>query len=412
MISPVIQKGSNKMTQQPYEFIFHNVGHGLFYSGKIENFNFIYDCGAKSNKYLKEQIIDYKKLNEIKKINLLIISHFHADHISGLDILLKNVDLETVIIPYYKPIDRLILSYSVPVNSPLLNFYINPVKYFLDKGAENIIIVGTGSEGQNWFEKYSLDKKDEKMIKFRLHNLKDKKIISIINEYDKDIVKLSKRHNIMFLDHNTYFNFRDLWIFKFFNFKNEKSLKFTLELSKMLKIKTEHDLSDCIRDRYWQKRIISMYNGIFKKLNFTSLVLYHGPLNVDKDIVFNKAHNFSFEFLKIICKDTKVDYPPFYGGQVLTGDCNVKNKTDELSNHFNNEFKNLLVVMLPHHGSRHNWDSRLFNIAPNCKFYVSSYGLSSYGNPSYSAIREILLNSKEFIECNELKKIIIWYYKE
>jgi len=35
-------------------FTFHNVGQGLFYSGKIENFNFIYDCGSENTTWLKK----------------------------------------------------------------------------------------------------------------------------------------------------------------------------------------------------------------------------------------------------------------------------------------------------------------------------------------------------------------------
>jgi glyoxylase-like metal-dependent hydrolase (beta-lactamase superfamily II) len=77
------------------EFTFHNVGQGLFYTGEISSnksiFRFVYDCGQdNSNKNVcsavdafHSRVMDGDIGNEKPLINLLIISHFHYDHVSG-----------------------------------------------------------------------------------------------------------------------------------------------------------------------------------------------------------------------------------------------------------------------------------------------------------------------------------------
>ena len=72
-------------------FRVHNVGQGLFYTGDIRLdkntvFKFIYDCGGdKVNDALD------KYLGEDTEIDMLVISHFDSDHISGLPKLLNSV---------------------------------------------------------------------------------------------------------------------------------------------------------------------------------------------------------------------------------------------------------------------------------------------------------------------------------
>ena len=83
-------------------FTFHPVGHGLFYTGIIKNlesrnqFTFIYDCGGK-NTGIDSRIL---KADLPEVIDLLIVSHFHADHINGILELKKKCKIKTAILPY------------------------------------------------------------------------------------------------------------------------------------------------------------------------------------------------------------------------------------------------------------------------------------------------------------------------
>jgi len=90
----------------------HPVGHGFFHTARV-NFNdidyrYVYDCGgSRMQRAIKEFISD----NEANAdIGVLFLSHFHHDHVSGLDYLLPETDVDTVVIPYVNHQERLLLA--------------------------------------------------------------------------------------------------------------------------------------------------------------------------------------------------------------------------------------------------------------------------------------------------------------
>ena len=81
---------------------FHPVGQGAFYTEVFQDkddtcFVVVYDCGTETgnramDKPLEDQITEFKRsIGSNPKIDILFISHFHADHINGLNSLLNNV---------------------------------------------------------------------------------------------------------------------------------------------------------------------------------------------------------------------------------------------------------------------------------------------------------------------------------
>lgn len=87
---------------------FHPVGQGAFYT-EVFQFNngnhyvVVYDCGTESEfDFIEKQISEFKNnyfKYEITQIDLLFISHFHADHVNGLKLLLKDVHVVKTVIP-------------------------------------------------------------------------------------------------------------------------------------------------------------------------------------------------------------------------------------------------------------------------------------------------------------------------
>ena len=90
-------------------FKFHSVGQGLFYTGCIIDecidFNFVYDCGGKKQ-YIDHEVDTYVENLGNKELDLVVLSHLHADHINGVRELLKpNENSQTpkrtrVVMPY------------------------------------------------------------------------------------------------------------------------------------------------------------------------------------------------------------------------------------------------------------------------------------------------------------------------
>ena len=97
----------------------HAVGQGFFHSAElIENgesrLRYVYDCGAMT-KYAgtrSERIKAYlRSVGARSKLDLLFISHVHADHLNGLPQLLHartGQDVDTIVLPYFNMIERLI----------------------------------------------------------------------------------------------------------------------------------------------------------------------------------------------------------------------------------------------------------------------------------------------------------------
>jgi len=146
-----------------FSYHFYPVGQGLFSTGSIRKhgerksrFLWVYDCGTSSSKSLVENGI--MRLNHFagdqKRIDLLTLSHFDQDHISGVVSLLKDFKIGTLLLPYMPLAERLVLAFdggSGGMDDPLFDFYLNPVAFLLAQdgpGVGRILFVPpSGNEG-------------------------------------------------------------------------------------------------------------------------------------------------------------------------------------------------------------------------------------------------------------------------
>ena len=118
-------------------FRFHPVGQGLFYSGLIQKttdgnfrqFSFVYDCGStSSHRFLRREVDDFKELlplwkNGKKRLDLLVVSRLHDDHVNGLEYLLRDVEVDTVIMPFMEQELQPLAWTESPGQESLRDFY-------------------------------------------------------------------------------------------------------------------------------------------------------------------------------------------------------------------------------------------------------------------------------------------------
>jgi hypothetical protein len=123
---------------------YYAIGQGCFYSEQIyfknEIKTIVYDCGSLDTDRLNKEI----KQSGLSKIDYLIISHFHKDHINGIEKLKATFEIENVIIP---KIDALDVAFYLGSGNTVEEILINPTGFW---GETNIYTIIPNSEVQEF----------------------------------------------------------------------------------------------------------------------------------------------------------------------------------------------------------------------------------------------------------------------
>lgn len=385
-------------------FINYPVGQGGFYIGKIPTFdgtfNFVYDCGSSSKKiYLDEAISRYKKNINGHGIDMLVISHFDMDHISGIEDLLKDIHhVDYVVIPYYAEYTLILFELILLVNNVPFEII------------NKIIIVTSQNDFTSNDKKKSTENEEDILNAKVSQDIKDKAI------FKSD------------LDINSAYKSPEMWKFLFFNhkknFKGNNSFgnqiaSIRKDLDKLLKDKT---LIQAFSKN--SKEVKEAYDGIFKKpidRNNISLCMYHEfqPKPYSSSSI---PDSFSLELRRSNCiiysKHEKNEQK--VRGTLLTGDISLANEDIYKSfcgwaNKYD-IFKNIHFFDLPHHGANKNWNSDLIknkNFDKKCKdiIFFSNAGLqNTFGHPSIDVLTDIYNANLQYISVNEETELSYSYY--
>ena len=140
------------------------VGQGFFHSAFLREedclrLSYVYDCGAMA-KYVDARNREIDKYHRITKffgagqLDLLFLSHVHADHVNGVERLLGSLDVDTIVLPLLNVIDRLIAYSRTAVDDPASaqsDFYrdliVDPASALSRFSPRQILFVETGGEG-------------------------------------------------------------------------------------------------------------------------------------------------------------------------------------------------------------------------------------------------------------------------
>jgi hypothetical protein len=146
------RKRAVALLSTPYVVIRQNpVGHGGFHTGTLGSdlyqLRWVYDCGSwKNNKKLAECIQALgRRVPTDARIHLLFVSHFDADHVSGLKTLLEAFRnrVDVVVVPYLTSDDMLsVLGRALIARRCPLDFIeqlIDPRTWFRQYGVKHVI---------------------------------------------------------------------------------------------------------------------------------------------------------------------------------------------------------------------------------------------------------------------------------
>lgn len=149
-----------------FAYFYHPVGQGLFCSGRFSRprqqpFRWVYDCGTdlgrrgvKRGEHVRREIerLASEQVGDLPHLDLVTLSHFDEDHLSGILDLVGTFTIGTLLLPYLTPWHRLEIALieGAAVGGDLLDFLTEPTAFLLERAEgriERIVLVPASGDG-------------------------------------------------------------------------------------------------------------------------------------------------------------------------------------------------------------------------------------------------------------------------
>ena len=122
------------------------IGQGGFLLGRVsdersETFTYAFDCGSINREHFEQGL----SLCTYDKIDVLFISHLDVDHISGIEALAAQVQIDTVILPCLDPLHLTLIALEAlsagGLRLSVRSFLQDPTGWFADRGIKQVLHV-------------------------------------------------------------------------------------------------------------------------------------------------------------------------------------------------------------------------------------------------------------------------------
>ncbi len=411
-----------------FQYRFHAAGQGLFASGTFDTlspadpFHWVFDCGSVSFKSVLRPVVSrYRSLVIGDHLDLLCISHFDFDHVSGLTDLLRGLHVETVLIPYHSKLERLLLGArkSNP-SASYLAFLSDPIAFLLDRAASvgRFIVVGGPEQDDRDLpvparppEEPTDDSPSEIERRWRetSWHLKIVEGRHLAPGRVVDSETLEKASNVGTSIEAFFGSIETLavnqhapsgWEFLFFHKPIDPDVRSALlkEVHKIfeatLRKSPRRSLAELLASKTARDRVKEAFKRVLRgkdDINSTSLCVYTGPLLIQ----------LQHSWLAPPWPDSLMARPrpshfwhqpePWNCSALYTGDANLKptENREELRDFLTLErWAQVSVLQVPHHGSKNNWETGAAAEFANSFSIFCANDNGNYGHPD----REVLLD--------------------
>jgi len=364
---------------------FHPVGQGAFYTERFDTwegkFTIVYDCGSTTLPGKKLATRIRSAFPEGAEIDALFISHFHADHVNGLDILRKHCKIKRVILPELGESEEILLKLLYALDqkgAPKFDLSYdrfkmlveNPASFFGE--AETQIITVRPVPRETPPNEGDLPRGNEDFSKE--------------NDWSND-KDLSKINGSQVCESGTifYHSHWEYWCFIPFNYAQDERRE---QFEKAL---VEHglslsDITSVEKIKEHKKKLVKAYGSIDGDLNVNSLLLYSGPR--DRWLRVNRFVSRGQCFFDAYCpRCYHWDAGCLYTGDVDLGLIGLLWDLKRRLHHF---FPYLGTIQVPHHGSKHNFDKSILRKS-DVRCAIFSFGSDNiYGHPSDFVVEEVV----------------------
>ena len=340
--------------------IIHPIGQGGFYTETLrrgkQKVNFVYDCGG-FDKNGEKKMVKYldsflPKEKNRRLIEAVFISHFHADHINGLQHLLENAEVTYLFLPQMTEevmIEAIVYNYYAAKQSSLVNNFLMKLyrgeAQFGPKERPTRIIQVDYSNDSRVPEEFDEGIFSENVLKLRAWNWNQSETI------DLSTIKILPASTMLHCGK---------WLYIPYNSKVIQKKKDDLrkKLSGLLGTNITVENLPSLLGNLTVKACKAIYEKVFgPQQNQTSMTLFSGTLE---------------KTLKCRCKclpececyhhcDCLVPYRYCCNPNFLyTGDFEPNKNVESMRSFYGKYWKKIASIQVPHHGSENNYNSELY----------------------------------------------------
>lgn len=357
------------------------VGQGAFYCehfhfvGANKRINLLYDCGSSTGKaYVEKQI--KKEFEAGEDIHAVFLSHLDTDHINGLEYLLQHYAVKNIFFPLLTQQQR---TYAILYNQIDSSDDSNRVGSFIENPYEFLA---------------NLDIREMPTL-YQISQLDENEEEDEFNGIDVQIIQSGDNLANIILDSELSKNVYSNWYLVPFNFKwTDRIQLLEKELSKRLgthitnkqiaylwKHGTAHD----------RKQIKDAYGAVPGNLNTNTMTLFSGAMKYDVRQCENASLHCCFFYN---CIDSCHRRCAKASGCLYMGDYEAagRDKWRQLENAYQSYWEYIGCIQVPHHGSSHNYNTKLSNA--DAFFVVSAGSRNRWKHPHANVIRDIMGKGK------------------
>lgn len=358
---------------------FWPVGQGafyseLFYNDEQSNGLVVYDCGTLSpQRYvwtciheLRKRCCGVNKSTEKPIIDVLFISHFHYDHISGINQLMELFNVKKIILP-------------VIPSEVFVDVYLNNYIYDNHKGKPTLELL-CRLLSEDYIDTSYIHRFDESDIGHF-----DKKIFNQIR-IDRGYDSLDTIKRI--IPTTTIINLNN-WQYIPFNYPCEQSFK-------LFNVMNEHypELVQLIINEEWKEVKLNVDRIGIKKIKQLYSDIYKNDQNEESMTVLS-CPSFESDNRELYC--------------LYTGDSPFRhcNRLSSVKVFYADYWKKFGVLQVPHHGADDDNVKELFDHSRQC---VVCYGKNRFGHPGDKALNNMEKSNSKIIHVTNISRPICFSY--
>ncbi|MDA3831835.1 MAG: MBL fold metallo-hydrolase [Spirochaetales bacterium] len=324
------------------------VGHGFFHTASIDiqghTYRYIYDCGSKGQSTVSREIDRYITNEALEgrssDIDMLVVSHFHTDHIKGIPYLLSKAKVKNLIIPYLSMDAQLstlaqLASLGYQELDDFSELIVNPSSWMRTQGSDEVQVtqISSGEVGGNDSENPVVD-----------------------NGISINPGKVSHEVSCnIFLQRNPF------WQFKFYTEENATLATTITDMILAATGSNRSELESNLLDSDWIRQnwesLKNAYTSIGSdKQNITNLSMFSGPVGDFGSMFANFQPGCSQSVYYHLMRELQ--------GWLGTGDAELKSPRSfsAFEKHFNNLLRQVDTVTVPHHGALKNYNAKIGDI--------------------------------------------------